>query len=66
MSDKKNPTTDSITPIVPGAEWIEREMMDFWGVTFNGHPKPEPLLIKNHPNYEKRKNQFRFNGVENE
>jgi NADH:ubiquinone oxidoreductase subunit C len=40
-------------------------MMDFWGITFEGHPKPEPLLIKDHPNYENRKNQFRFNGVNN-
>ena len=66
MKDKKNPVTESITPIVKGAEWIEREMMDFWGVTFTNHPKPEPLLINEHPNFEKRKNQFRFNGVNHE
>lgn len=51
MLDKKNPTMNSITSIVRGAEWIEREMFDFWGVTFIGHPRPERLLARNHPNH---------------
>ncbi len=66
MTDKNNPTMNSITPIIKGAEWIEREIIDFWGVTFLGHPKPEPLLIRDHPKYKERKNQFRFNGAKNE
>ncbi len=49
MTDKENPTMPSITPIVQGAEWIEREMNEFWGVTFTDHPKPERLLSKDHP-----------------
>lgn len=49
MKDKKNPTMNSITPVVRGAEWIEREMFDFWGVTFRDHPRPERLLARNHP-----------------
>jgi NADH-quinone oxidoreductase subunit C len=56
----------SITPIVKGAEWIEREMRDYWGIDFIGHPRPEPLLIRDHPNYEQRKNQFRFKRVNHE
>lgn len=50
LTDKDNPTMNSITPVVRGAEWIEREMFDFWGVTFRDHPRPEPLLSRNHPN----------------
>jgi NADH-quinone oxidoreductase subunit C len=49
MTDKSHPTMPSITPIVQGAEWIEREMYDFWGITFKGHPHLEPLLSRNHP-----------------
>ena len=29
LTDKDNPTMNSITPVVRGAEWIEREMFDF-------------------------------------
>lgn len=49
MSDKKNPQMNSITPVVKGAEWIEREMAEMLGIFFNGHPNPEPLLTGNHP-----------------
>ena len=52
MTDKKNPVMPSITPIVTGASWIEREMAEYWDVTFEGHPRPEPLLTKNHPKGE--------------
>ena len=49
MSDKNKPIMHSITPIFNGAEWIEREMAEYWGVTFLNHPRPEPLLTKDHP-----------------
>lgn len=49
MRDKNNPVMNSITPIVKGAEWIEREMAEMLGITFEGHPKPEPLLTGNNP-----------------
>lgn len=34
----------SITPVTPAADWIEREIMDLYAVTFTGHPNPVPLL----------------------
>ncbi|HKJ69739.1 MAG TPA: NADH-quinone oxidoreductase subunit C [bacterium] len=49
MTDKENPRMNSVTPIVKGAEWIEREMMEYWGITFDGHPRPERLLSREHP-----------------
>ena len=49
MTDKSNPVMHSITPIFNGAEWIEREMAEYWGVNFLNHPRPEPLLTKDHP-----------------
>ena len=60
MTDKKNPTMHSISPVVKGAEWIEREMAEYWGVTFLGHPRPEPLLTKNHPKGEGLGQPFRI------
>ncbi len=49
MIDKKEPKVNSIVPIVKGAEWIEREIFDFWGVNFIDHPRMEKLLTLNHP-----------------
>ena len=49
MTDKDKPVMHSITPVLNGAEWIEREMAEYWGVTFLNHPRPEPLLTKDHP-----------------
>lgn len=37
-------TLPSITPIVLAASWIEREIHDFFGVRFAGHPNLAPLL----------------------
>lgn len=63
MTDKKNPAMNSITPIVRGAEWIEREMAEMLGITFDGHPKPEPLLTGNHPqNIQVPLRKWRSNG----
>ena len=37
-------TLPSIAPIVRAASWIEREIHDFFGVRFEGHPNLAPLL----------------------
>jgi len=37
-------TLASITPILRAASWIEREIHDFFGVRFVGHPNLAPLL----------------------
>ena len=60
MTDKKNPRMNSISPIIRGAEWIEREMAEYWGITFEGHPRPEPLLTRNHPKGEGLNQPFRI------
>jgi len=41
---KDDPKLDSITPKVPAANWIEREMKELLGIDFVGHPNPTPLL----------------------
>jgi len=49
ISNKDQPSMNSITPIVKGAEWIEREIMEMFGIRFKGHPWPEKLLTLNNP-----------------
>ena len=39
------PRIDSVAPIVDGAEYIEREIMDLFGVEFVGHPNPVRFLL---------------------
>jgi NADH-quinone oxidoreductase subunit C len=38
------PTVQSITDIFSGANWMERETYDFFGVNFEGHPKLKRIL----------------------
>ncbi|HEX2769989.1 MAG TPA: NADH-quinone oxidoreductase subunit C [Geobacteraceae bacterium] len=35
----------TISDIFDGANWHERETMEMFGVSFSGHPYPEPLLL---------------------
>jgi Ni,Fe-hydrogenase III component G len=45
IEDKSNPQIDSITPIIKGAEWIEREIWEMLGINFRGHPNLKRLLL---------------------
>lgn len=45
LEDKKDPRIDSITPIFPGAGWIEREIWEMLGIKFIGHPNLKRLLL---------------------
>ena len=38
-------TVVTIKPIIPGAEWIEREVHDLLGVKFRNHPRLEQLIL---------------------
>ena len=42
---KTEPTVPAITPEVPAAAWIEREIRDLLGLEFEGHPRPERLIL---------------------
>lgn len=36
---------DSVTPVWNAANWHEREIAELFGVTFNNHPDPRPILL---------------------
>ncbi|MHC4069051.1 MAG: NADH-quinone oxidoreductase subunit C [Planctomycetota bacterium] len=45
IRDREKPAIESITPILPAAEWIEREMHDILGIDITNHPNLERLIL---------------------
>ncbi|WP_456437381.1 NADH-quinone oxidoreductase subunit C [Desulfurobacterium sp.] len=43
--DKEPGEIESISDIYPGALWHEREVYEFFGINFEGHPDLKPLLL---------------------
>lgn len=44
VEKSEDPHTESIANLIPGAEWIEREVMEMFGVNFQNHPAKSRLL----------------------
>lgn len=40
-----NPVVDSLMAVWPGANWLEREIFDLFGVRFTGHPDLRRILL---------------------
>jgi len=53
---KDDPRVPSAVPVFAGANWFEREMLDLFGVVFEGHPDPRRLMMPDdYPGYPLRK-----------
>ena len=40
----EKPEIESLTGLLSGVEWIEREMHELYGINFRGHPNLVPLI----------------------
>lgn len=47
----ENPTVRSIVSIYSGANWMERETYDFYGINFEGHPNLKRILNMDEMDY---------------
>ncbi|MEW6556754.1 MAG: NADH-quinone oxidoreductase subunit C [Elusimicrobiota bacterium] len=46
IPDKEKPEIETISKVIKGAEWIEREMWELLGINFKGHPNLKHLLLR--------------------
>jgi NADH-quinone oxidoreductase subunit C len=54
---------DSVTGIWPGAEWMEREAYDMFGIVFRGHPDLRRILTWNGFNARPLRKDYPLRGV---
>jgi NADH-quinone oxidoreductase subunit C len=40
-----DPRVDTMSGVWPAANWLEREVWDLFGISFDGHPDPRRLLM---------------------
>jgi NADH-quinone oxidoreductase subunit C len=40
-----DPVVDSLVPVWPGANWLEREIFDLFGIHFNDHPDLRRIVL---------------------
>jgi NADH-quinone oxidoreductase subunit C len=51
-------TVVTVSDIFPSALWLEREVHDFFGISFTGHPDLRPLLLPEDADYHPLRKTF--------
>lgn len=56
--DKNDLVVPSITGIFAGANWMERQEYDFFGIIFNGHPNLKRILNMDEMDYHPMRKEY--------
>ncbi len=59
-----DPTVDSVQPVWRTADWMEREVYDMFGITFEGHPNLERILTWEGFNGHPLRKDFPVEGID--
>lgn len=57
---RENVEVDSLTELFAGANWMERETFDFYGIKFKGHPDLRPILNMEDLGYHPMLKEYRL------
>ena len=57
---RENAEIDSLTSLYAGANWMERETFDFYGIKFTGHPDLRPILNMDDLGYHPMLKEYRL------
>lgn len=72
FAKKPHPELDSISPVITGAKWIEREIFEMFEVNFRGHPNLVPVLRSDtrpedfYPHKREEKEKHEMSRIKNE
>jgi len=53
-----DPSVPTLTGLFPGANWMERETFDFFGIKFTGHPNLKRILNMDEMNYHPMRKEY--------
>lgn len=55
---KENPVVPTLTPLFSGADWMERETFDFFGIIYAGHPNLKRILNMEDMDYHPMRKEY--------
>lgn len=62
--EEESPSLDTVSTVWPGANWMEREVYDMFGVRFNGHPDHRRIFLPEDFDYFPLRKEFPLLGIQ--